>query len=523
MSAKTILAILSATFLLCVAAVSVISLIPIYIPNRSKAPRFNHTTATSNRSSVRIAIIGAGISGLNAGLSLLDSNLFSPENIIIYEANNYIGGRIHTHIWPSSNQTSEWCGEFLDSNYYQMINLTQRFNLTLIDTVQANNPDIYQTTLYFLSRFYSSSQAWIDYQPVGEIMKQQIDLIGDISFNQSNANGTYFDRLSLYDWIEKYVPNGHRSQLGQYLDSAYKQQFGIDTQELSSLTLLFNLDPYSQPPNGPLLIYGSSDQRYRINGGNYLLPTRIAKYLQNNNIIIQMNYNLTKITVTTDHKISLSFANGETILFDHVILTLPLSTLRYVDYSQAQFDTLKTRIINEFRYATNTKLNLQFSKRFWLEKSSNGYIYTDLPFLNSWEASTGQSGQTGILVLYTGGSDGTSFTPRSGFDSISNYEISSSTNWYIRQFLNDLNEIWPNASSYYTGEGTISAPWIDPHFLGSYPSRTRGQFSTLRGYEKQRQMNIHFAGDYTSLNYSACMEGAIIEGRRAALEVIADY
>ncbi|CAF0784892.1 unnamed protein product [Adineta steineri] len=261
-------------------------------------------------------------------------------------------------MWPSSNQTSEWFGGFLDTNYYQMINLTQRFNQ----------------------------------------------------------------------------------------------------------------NPYGQPFNGHLLIYISSDQRYGINGGNYLLPTRITKYLQDNNIIIQMNYNLTKITVTTDHKISLSFANGETILFDHVILTLPLSTLRY---------------------DTNTKLNLQFLKRFRLEKSSNDYIYTDLPFLNSWELST-------------------------GFDSISNYEINSSTNSYIRQFLNDLNEIWPNASSYYTGEGTISAPWIDPYFLGSYPSRTRD-------YEKQRQMNIYFAGDYTSLNYFACMEGTIREGRRAALEVFADY
>jgi len=68
--------------------------------------------------------------------------------------------------------------------------------------------------------------------------------------------------------------------------------------------------------------------------------------------------------------------------------------LKYVDYNQAQFDTLKN--------GTNTKLNLQFSKHFWYDLSADGIIYTDLPFLNSWEESIGQQRDTGILVLYTG-------------------------------------------------------------------------------------------------------------------------
>ncbi|CAF4338264.1 unnamed protein product, partial [Adineta steineri] len=35
--------------------------------------------------------------------------------------------------------------------------------------------------------------------------------------------------------------------------------------------------------------------------------------------------------------------------------------------------------------------------------------------------------------------------------------------------------------------------------------------------------NIHFAGDYTSLNYLGLMEGAVAEGARAANEIINDY
>ncbi|CAF0953483.1 unnamed protein product [Adineta steineri] len=102
--------------------------------------------------------------------------------------------------------------------------------------------------------------------------------------------------------------------------------------------------------------------------------------------------------------------------------------------------------------------------------------------------------------------------------------MNNSTQMHIQLFLSDLDKIWSNASSYYTGQVTVSAPWIDPHVRGSYPCYTVGQYSVLHGYEKKRQMSIHFAGDYTSLTtHFAFMEGAASEGPRAALEIIGDY
>lgn len=64
---------------------------------------------------------------------------------------------------------------------------------------------------------------------------------------------------------------------------------------------------------------------------------------------------------------------------------------------------------------------------------------------------------------------------------------------------------------------------MDKYFLGSYPCNIPGQYSTFRGYEKQRQGNIHFAGDYTSVEFPGYMEGAVVEGERAANEIIHDY
>jgi monoamine oxidase len=54
----------------------------------------------------RIAIVGGGIAGLNAALTLQDAGLAST----IYEASGLVGGRIHSNrsTWVE-NQTSEWC------------------------------------------------------------------------------------------------------------------------------------------------------------------------------------------------------------------------------------------------------------------------------------------------------------------------------------------------------------------------------------------------------------------------------
>lgn len=534
---KVILAIaLITALLLSIAIAIVLSLIPVYLPTRSISP-------VNSAKSARIAIIGAGLSGLTAGVTLLDSNIFSTDKIFIYEANSNIGGRIQTKFWSPDNQSSEWGGEYLDSNYYVTFNLTNRFGIRLLDTIEAANT-AYGSIYYFLKRYYNQTQAWIDYKVIEGTIKQQIEQIGTINYNESNSYGRYFDNLSLYDWIEQYVPNGHRSDLGEYIDSAYQQEFGLDTTDLSSISFLFLIAPNSQPANGPLSIYGLSDQRYRMVGGNSQLPRKMSEYLTQKGVSIQLNHNLTKIAKLKNNKYRLTFENNQAYTFDHVLLTLPLTTLRYVDYSQAQFDSLKQRVINEMSYGTNTKINIQFSKRFWYDLSADGLIYTDLPFLNSWEESLGQQGDTGILVMLTGkslfnlmciyiyffiwiiflgGTEGKAFNPRTVFDDISNVSNDVSASAYVNGFLSNLNEIWPNASKYYTGKSTVSAPWFSKYYLGSYPAYGRNQYSRISGYESARQGNVHFSGDYASVESLGLMEGATAEGQRAAYEIINDY
>ena len=275
-----------------------------------------------------------------------------------------------------------------------MLKLTRRFGINLIDTIAASS-ESRTGTFYYLGTTYDETAIANEFASISSIITQQVQQIGEINYNQSNAVGRFFDNLSLYDWIERYVPNGHQSLLGRYIDSEYRYQYGLDTQQLNCLLFLKTVVDGQSTEE-------TSNSRYRMIGGNDQLPKKIAQYLTNNGIQIQLNHNLTKIAKVDKKKYRLFFSNGDRETFDHVILALPLTTLRYVDYTRAEFDTLKRRVISDMKYGTNTKLNLQFSRRFWYDLSADGTISTDLPFLTSWEASLGQSGTRGILALLPG-------------------------------------------------------------------------------------------------------------------------
>src|SRR5882762_7596790 len=110
----------------------------------------------------RIAIIGGGISGLNAALTLQDAGITST----VYEASGRVGGRMHsdTTSWLNG-QTSEHCGELIDSGHKTILGLASRFNLPRADLLGAE--PIHSTdTNYFFGKYYTAAQAQADFNPV---------------------------------------------------------------------------------------------------------------------------------------------------------------------------------------------------------------------------------------------------------------------------------------------------------------------------------------------------------------------
>ncbi len=253
-------------------------------------------------------------------------------------------------------------------------------------------------------------------------------------------------------------------------------------------------------------MFGASDERFRIVGGNDLVPAALADAVEDR---ITTGSELVRIRQTPAGAYELTFdqaSRTRTITADHVVLALPFSILRRsVDTTRAGFNDLKQRAIRELGMGTNAKLHVQFTSRFWEPLGSNGGTYADTGYQATWDVSRGQSGNAGILVDYTAGT---------GFG--------GDPERRARRFLSQLEPVLPGATDAWNGRASVDY-WPDyPWTRGSYSYWKVGQHTAFAGAEAERSANCHFAGEHTSVDYQGYLNGAVETGERAASEIAAD-
>jgi monoamine oxidase len=467
----------------------------------------------------RIAIVGGGIAGLSAAMTLADKGVAST----IYEAApDRVGGRMHsdrTGYW-ADNQVSEFCGELIDSGHKTILHLAQRFGLATSDLFGAQ-PNGSTDTLWFLGGYYSTDQADKDFQPIHNTLQGQVQATSYPTTYASHTDaGVMFDNMTVYDWIENYVPGKHGSAMGRLLDAAYNEEYGAETKDQAALNLMYLLG-YKVVP-GNFSIFGASDERYHIDGGNEQLPEAMANYVGRANI--KQGWSMQSIKANSDGTVTMSFATPgktQTVTADHVILCMSFAVLRTLNYNGAQFDSLKKTAITQLGAGRNSKLQLQFKSRLWNTQGpwglSNGNVYTDIGIQNIWDVSRGQSGASGLLVNYSGGNVAGAYSPSTPY---SNASTNPQVTTYANAFLAKLETVFPGITKQWTGKATLSTPFLDPLLNCSYSYFKPGQYTGFSGYEKVRQGNIHFAGEHCSQDFQGYMEGGASEGIRAANEVL---
>ncbi|TMF80493.1 MAG: FAD-dependent oxidoreductase [Chloroflexi bacterium] len=489
-------------------------------------PATAFAAARRSGNEARIAIIGGGIAGLNAALTLQDAGITTT----VYEASSRVGGRMHsdTTSWLNG-QTSEHCAELIDSGHKTILGLASRFNLTRVDLLGAE-PLHSTDTNYFFGHYYTDAQAQADFNPVWNNVKKDVNAAGyPTLYSSSTQAGSDLDHMSIYDWIESRVPGGHSSPMGSLLDVAYNIEYGNVTTQQSSLNLVYLLGFSSNPGN--FQIFGASDERYHIAGGNERLPEAIAAALAQGTV--QLNTSLTGIVRNADGTYTLSLKSGSktsTRIVDRVVMAIPFSVLRTIlrsdaAYSAAGFDSRKQTAITQLGYGKNAKLHLQFASRYWNTTGpwgiGNGSTYSDTGYQNTWDVTRAQNGDTGILVDYTGGG-----VPLASFkgDTTDPKVVAG----FAKTFLGQLEPVFPGITQLWNGRATLDVPLSDPFLLGSYSYWKVGQYTLFSGYEKARQPDVttgkcHFAGEHCSTDFQGYMEGGAAEGARAANEIIDDY
>lgn len=471
--------------------------------------------ARASAAQPKVTIVGGGIAGLTCALTLRDHGFDST----VYEASGRVGGRMFSNTgYFAANQVSEWCGELIDTGHQTVRKLAQRFSLPL-DDLHAAEPDGSTETYRFGGQYYPKAQADADFLDLVDIL--QADLAAapfPTTFDSFTPEGFALDHLSVRGWIESRVPGGFASPLGQLLDAAYNIEYGADTTVQSSLNLLYLLG--FQPTAKHLDVFGESDERFHIRGGNQRLPEAIADCLGD---AVVTGHKLVRLAQTSGGRYCCTFERGQTtieVVTDFVVLALPFAVLANVDTQNAGFEPRKRRAITELGRGHNGKLNLQFQQRGWLGRGpwpgkANGTTYADTGYQASWEVSRAQPGTPGILVLYSGGSVTDAMRSTSPFATVSDARVRED----VQRGLGQLAPVFPNLA--WNGLAAESLPHKSPFFGAAYSFWKVGQYTDFGGFEGAPQGGVRFCGEHTSQDFQGFMEGGAITGKQTAKDLVA--
>jgi monoamine oxidase len=461
-------------------------------------PETGRTSSNTFKSSQpTIAILGGGMAGLNCAYQLKKAGYRSS----VYEGSKRIGGRMWTEkgvVAPSL--TTELGGEFIDTEHKDMLKLCHEFGLPLLDTLAPAEASFLRDSFYINGRFYTEEEVIMAFAPYQKRIAADIrSLPAVMTFEQHNPQTLYFDNLSITAYLDSIGMTGF---LRTGIEGAYLTEYGLENNLQSSINFLYL---FSANTAQGFQVFGSSDERYKVKGGNQQITDALYNQVKED---VKTDHLLVRIKeAATGYVLTFDTAGGTiSVKADMVVCTIPFSVLRDIDL-QVTLPTWKTNAIQHLGYGTNAKLFLGFSSRVWRQYGHSAYMFSNAAIQTGWDNSQLQEGTAGGFTVYQGGLKGLQLG-------------AGSPQSQAPQFVAQLEKMWPGSATAYTNVAK-RIQWPDYRFAkGSYACYKTGQYTSIRGAEIKAVGNLFFAGEHCSSYFQGFMNGAAETGRMAADEVV---
>jgi monoamine oxidase len=455
----------------------------------------------------RIAIIGAGLAGLNAAYQLKKVGLVAT----VYEARNRIGGRVQSvNQGVGPGLVADLGGSLINTEHADMIALAEEFGLRLFNRAEdAAQFSVPHTGYYFNGRI----------RPEAEVSDKLRPLAQQIAVDAARLDADFdrvapeLDRLSVTQYLDRYANKIPDPFIRVLVENTIRTEYGVEPENSSAIQLIINLPTVE---GNETEIVGSSDEVFVVEGGSDRIVQGLAAALPGQ---IQTRMRLTQVRRRLRGGYRLLFSNNTSIEADYVILAIPFTVLRQLTLETPLPRKLR-RFIQSVNLGFNEKLIAGFNQKVW--RQNEGFVqemWTDLGFSEVWDETQRQHDRPdGALTFFLGGDEVQAIQP-------------NDTRTQGRKLVHQLNHAIPGLQV-ASNDQFIRTAWAqDPFTQGAYTNFKPGQLTQFGDFlyiesddPKERQDvyvgNLVFAGEHLSDAFYGFMNGAAETGRLAAQVVI---
>lgn len=456
----------------------------------------------------RVAVVGAGFSGLMAG-----HNLSRTCEVHIYEARDRVGGRVWTQFHAASHRAIEAGAELIGYNHPTWLMLAKQFDLglTVLTTEDAFTSLDLEMPLSLEGRLLSpkeTKQVYDEMEPAIANLCAEARKLSDPYKCWDAPYAHDLDKTSLATWIK-------RQDCSDLAKRALEVQFvntngaPSDRQSLlANLTAIRGGGLHGKPDD-----YFTQSETVKCEQGNQALAIKLAESIVAAGGTIEMEMPISLIDIRAD-KVVLTTAAGEETDFDYVVLAIPPSL--WPSATSPGEIRINPPIPPEFRVSMGVAIKFlsELKSRFWFSAglSPNG---TSETIGLTWDGTDNQiqmADQTVELSLFAGGHAAEAAIELLG----------SSDELRLNAFYaGELDKLFAGYSGNLVGKPTFVSWPGEKWTKAGYSCPAPGEVTRI-GPFLNRPFNdrLVFAGEHCCLPFFGYMEGALQSGLTAASAIV---
>ena len=447
-----------------------------------------------------VTVIGAGLSGLMAALSLKDLGY----NVTVLEASSRVGGRAYTA--DSIDGRPEFGASQVGPLYARTRDVAERLGVGLAQGSNINAPFTFSVRGQLVRK-----EDW-ESSSLNEMVGEERAVL------PSALLGYYLTKYNPFSDIEQWLDDGaevYDISIGEWL-----QQIGTSPAVIhlinegspnvwndSLLHMLGVMTRYllRQESSGAK---PSADQSFfeqnrlmtaRVVGGTSRLPEAMANELGES---IRLNKIVTRIDMD-DTTADITCLDGSRFTSNFIVAAIPFSVLRHVNINPPLVGD-QNEAVNFMPYGSTTLVYMNVKKPFWEDDGMDASLWTDGP-INLVRQPLDYDGTRDRLVALSLGSKG------KRLDQLPPKERGA---FVVQQ----IEQLRPSTKGRIEVTGVHS--WVSQPFIVGCESSLppRYAFRHARAMIEPHGV-LHFAGEHTR-RLEIGMESAMESGERVALEII---